>query len=159
MQRQSASTCSAASLSFGVLQRDVVCSVCARACGVGYITRRYNARVIYAAWRRTALNGSSDVRRTVHTRPGSHLRRNPRFITRWSEGQRAYIPPPPSRPPASPPSSSSSSFYLSPSPSFCPPAVLSSHRLLFIATTIVAQHRVPNARFHSTPPCVHCRRD
>lgn len=36
--------------------------------GVGYITRRYNARVIYAAWRRAALNGSSNVRRTVHTR-------------------------------------------------------------------------------------------
>lgn len=40
---------------------------CAR--GVGYITRRYNARVIYAAWRSAALNGSSDIRRTVHTRP------------------------------------------------------------------------------------------
>jgi len=46
---------------------------CAR--GVGYITRRYNARVIYAAWQRAALNGSSDVRRTVHARAGSHLRR------------------------------------------------------------------------------------
>lgn len=48
---------------FGVLQTGCC------ACGVGYITRRYNARVIYAAWRSAALNGSSDVRHTVYTRP------------------------------------------------------------------------------------------
>lgn len=36
---------------------------------VGYITCRYNVRVIYAAWRRAALNGSSDVPTTVYARP------------------------------------------------------------------------------------------
>lgn len=58
---------------------------------VGYITCRYNVRVIYVAWRRAALNGSSDVRlRYRYVPASSHLRRNPRFITQRSEGQRVY---------------------------------------------------------------------
>lgn len=36
---------------------------------VGNITCRYNVRVIYAAWRRAALNGSSDVRLGYTCRP------------------------------------------------------------------------------------------
>lgn len=72
---------------------------------------------------------------------GSHLRRNSRFITRRSEGQRVY-----SRVPIA---------SSSPPPPYCRGSFLSRPRL---SRALRARPLPPwTARLPSTPLCVHCR--